>query len=66
VGICSAYVVNKHIEEQGSQDRSLRNAVNNFKRRGKNTRIMDLRFPVGYVTAKPVYIATRKPKAQSL
>jgi hypothetical protein len=47
VGNCIAYVVNKHIEEQGSQDRSLRNTGENFKRSGKDTRNIDLRFPVG-------------------
>jgi hypothetical protein len=56
-------VVNEHIEEQGSQDRSLRNTGENFKRRGKNTRNTDLKFPIGQVTEKPVYIATRKLKS---
>jgi hypothetical protein len=66
VGNCIAYVVSKHIEEKGSQDRSLRNTGENFKRRGKNTRNTGWRFPVGYVTAKPVYGATRKPKSIKL
>jgi hypothetical protein len=47
VGNCIAYEDNKYIEEQGSQDRSLRSTRENFKRRGKNTRNTDLRFPVG-------------------
>jgi hypothetical protein len=29
---CTAYIVNKHIEEQGPQDRSVRNTGENFKR----------------------------------
>jgi hypothetical protein len=36
-----------HVEEKGSQDRSLRNIRENFKRVAKNTRNTDLRFPVG-------------------
>jgi hypothetical protein len=47
VGNCIAYVVNKHIEEEGSQDRSLRDHGEDFKWRGKNTRDAGLRFPVG-------------------
>jgi hypothetical protein len=47
VGNCIAYEVNKHIEEQGSQDGSFRNTKENFKRRGKNTRNGDLSFLVG-------------------
>jgi hypothetical protein len=35
-------------------------------KRRKNIRETDLRFPVGEVTAKPVYIPTRKPKALCL
>jgi hypothetical protein len=42
-----ANVVNEHIEEQGPQDRSLRNTGENFKRPEKNTRNTDPRFPVG-------------------
>jgi hypothetical protein len=66
LGNCVAYVVNKHTEEQRPQDRPLRNTGENFKRRGKSARNTDLRFPLGYVTAKPVYIATRKPKCTKL
>jgi hypothetical protein len=66
VGNFIAHVVNKQIEEKGSQDRSLGNTGENSKRRGKNTRNKDMRFPVGQVTAKPVYIATRKPKNTKL
>jgi hypothetical protein len=50
------------IEEQGSQDLSLRNSRENFRMRGKNTRNMDLRFLVGQGTTNPVYIVTRNPK----
>jgi hypothetical protein len=46
MGNCIAHVINKHIEEKGSQDRSLRNTGDNFKRLGKNIRNTDLRFPV--------------------
>jgi hypothetical protein len=42
------------------------NTGENFKRRRKNTRNTDLRFSVGQVTAKPVYIATRKPEGTKL
>jgi hypothetical protein len=31
-----------------------------------NTRNTELRFPVGWVTANPLYIATRKPKSANL
>jgi hypothetical protein len=47
VGNCIAYEDNKYVEEKGSQDRSMRNTGENFKRRGKSTRNTDLRFPVG-------------------
>jgi hypothetical protein len=47
VGNCITYVVNKHIEEERPQDRSLRDPEENFKWRGKNTKNADLRFPVG-------------------
>jgi hypothetical protein len=32
VSDCIAYVVNKHVEEQGSEDGSLRNTSENFRR----------------------------------
>jgi hypothetical protein len=60
VGNCITYVVNKHSEEERAQDRSLRDTGEKFKWRGKNTRKADLKFLVGYVTAKPVYIATKE------
>jgi hypothetical protein len=62
----NAYVVDKGIEEQGPQDRSLRHTGKNYERRRKNTRNMDLRFPVRQVALKPVYIAARKPKCTKL
>jgi hypothetical protein len=39
-------VVNKHIEEQRFQDRSVRNTGENFKRWGRNIRKTDVRMSV--------------------
>jgi hypothetical protein len=35
MGNCIAYIVNKNIEEQGSEDRSLRNTGENYKKARK-------------------------------
>jgi hypothetical protein len=66
VGNCIAYVVDKGIEEQGPQDRSLRHTGKNYERRRKSTRNTVLRFLVRQVASKPVYIAARKPKCTKL
>jgi hypothetical protein len=41
VSNCITVVVNKHVEEWGSQDRSLRNIEEKFERREKDTRNRD-------------------------
>jgi hypothetical protein len=57
VGNYIAYVVDKWIEEQVPQDRSLRHTGENYERRRKSTRNTDLRCPVRQVATKPVYTA---------
>jgi hypothetical protein len=64
VGNCITYVVNEDIEEQGLQDKSLRNTGENFT--PGYSRNTDSRFSVGAVTAKQVCIATRELKCTKL
>jgi hypothetical protein len=66
MGNCVTYVINKHTEKQRSQNRSLRDTRENFERRGENTCNTDLRLPARKITAKPVSIATGKPKDTEL
>jgi hypothetical protein len=47
VGNCVAYVVNEHIKEKRSQDRSLQNPREDIKRREEKPGDEDLRFTVG-------------------